>query len=147
MNALNYLSQQTPKAIVLAVCLFFSALQANTLYAETLNTGTEAPHIDWPQELTMDQGTLVIYQPQPESLKGKTLTGRAAMSMESKNSDTPIYGVFWFSSKIATDRDTDTVTISDIKVNKVGWPDSKDAAEERFTSAVERTLVHAKFKT
>jgi hypothetical protein len=142
MNSINFLYQRTQKAILIAACLLCSVLQASALHAST-----DIPNIEWPQELTMDEGTLVIYQPQPESLKGKTLTGRAAMSMELKDSHTPIYGVFWFSSKIDTDRDTDSVTISDITVSKVGWPDSKDAAEDRFTSAVERTLVHAKFNT
>lgn len=137
MDTINYLYQRVQKPILIAVCLFCFALNANA----------EAPQIEWPQELTMEKGTLVIYQPQPESLKGKTLTGRAAMSMELENNDAPVYGVFWFSSQIETDRDTDSVTISDIKVNKVGWPDSKAAAEEHFTTAVERTLVHAKFNT
>jgi hypothetical protein len=142
MNTINFLYQRAQQSILIAACLLCSVLSANALHAST-----EIPNIDWPQELTMDEGTLVIYQPQPESLKGKTLTGRAAMSMELKDNDTPIYGVFWFSSKIATDRNTDSVTISDIKVSKVGWPDSKDVEEDRFTSAVERTLVHAKFNT
>ncbi|MBL4798372.1 MAG: hypothetical protein JKY50_13225 [Oleispira sp.] len=137
MKSINYLTKAAQKGILITLLLLCYPLFVNA----------EVAPIDWPQELTMDEGTLVIYQPQPESLQGKTLTGRAAMSMELKNSDSPIYGVFWFTSQIETDRDTDSVTISKIKVNKVSWPDSKDAAEQRFTSAVEKTLVHAKFNT
>ena len=38
--------------------------------------------IDWPQEIKAEEGTIVVYQPQPEELTGNTLTGRAAMSIE-----------------------------------------------------------------
>ena len=31
----------------------------------------------WPQEIEAPEGTLIMYQPQPESLKGNQLTGRA----------------------------------------------------------------------
>ena len=148
MNASKLYQKATSVVFVIFSALLLS-LPSNAESAPNTKavSDTEVASIDWPQELSMDQGTLVIYQPQPESLKGKTLTGRAAMSMELKNSDTPIYGVFWFSSQIETDRNNDSVIISNIKVNKVGWPESKDAEEQRFTKAVENTLVHAKFSS
>lgn len=104
---------------------------------------SDQPNVqEWPKELSTDEGIIVVYQPQPEDLQGNTLTGRAAMSMELKNKE-PIYGVFWFSANITTDRSEDTASISSIKVTKVGWPDSKDAGEQRFSSAVEKTLENS----
>lgn len=100
---------------------------------------------DWPQELSGDRGTIVVYQPQPEKLKGNILTGRAAMSLELKGNPSPIFGVFWFSAKIATDRSENTVTISQLKVTKVGWPDSKESDEEQFSQFVEAQLVSSSF--
>ncbi|WP_223303718.1 carbohydrate-binding family V/XII [Colwellia psychrerythraea] len=100
---------------------------------------------DWPQELSGDRGTIVVYQPQPEKLKGNILTGRAAMSLELKDNPSPIFGVFWFSAKIATDRSENTVTISQLKVTKVGWPDSKESDEEQFSQFVEAQLVSSSF--
>jgi len=100
---------------------------------------------DWPQELTGKKGTIVVYQPQPEKLVGNILTGRAAMSLELKDNVAPIFGVFWFSSKIETDRSDNTVTISQLKVTKVGWPDSKEAAEKQFTQFVEAQLSQSSF--
>ena len=38
--------------------------------------------INWPQEVDAEEGTIVVYQPQPESLKGNILTSRSAMSLE-----------------------------------------------------------------
>tara|TARA_R110002110_G_scaffold3754_1_gene19521 strand:- start:46689 stop:48908 length:2220 start_codon:yes stop_codon:yes gene_type:complete len=101
---------------------------------------------EWPQELPVEGGTIVIYQPQPESLSGKTLKGRAAMAIERKGSAEPIFGVFWFSANIETDRSNDTATTSDVKVTKVTWPDSRDTGEQRFTAAVEAALTDAVFE-
>jgi hypothetical protein len=100
----------------------------------------------WPQELTLEGGTIVTYQPQPEALEGKTLTGRAAMSIELEGDENPIYGVFWFSSTIDTDRGEDTVSISDVHVTKVAWPDSKDTGEQRFSQVAAKALEGAVFE-
>lgn len=102
--------------------------------------------IDWPQEITGEKGNVVVYQPQPEKLEGNTLTARAAMALELKGQD-PIYGVFWFTSTIETDRSEDTVTYSNLKVLKVGWPDSKEDAEEEFTAFVEAKLIKTNFSS
>jgi hypothetical protein len=100
---------------------------------------------DWPQELTSERGTIVVYQPQPEKLVGNVLTGRAAMSLELKENSAPIFGVFWFSAKIDTDRSANTVTISKLKVTKVGWPDSNESTEKQFGQFVETQLAHSSF--
>ena len=59
-----------------------------------------AAALEWPQEVTAEEGTIVVYQPQPETLTGDTLTGRAAMSLELNGSDEPVFGAFWFEAKI-----------------------------------------------
>ena len=99
----------------------------------------------WPQEITGDKGTIIIYQPQPEKLVGYILTGRAAMQLELNNKKEPVFGLFWFSSTIETDRDTNSVIINEIEVIKVGWPESNDADEAAFTEFVEQKLQHSSF--
>lgn len=93
--------------------------------------------IEWPQEITSDEGTIVIYQPQPEKLEGDRLTGRAAMSLELKDRKAPVFGAFWFDARIDTDSDSGIALIRDIRVTNVRWPESKDAGEQRFTTIVE----------
>ena len=102
--------------------------------------------VDWPQEIVAEEGTIVVYQPQPEALDGNILSGRAAMSLEIKNRDEPIFGAFWFTAKIDTDRDTGIVLIRDLKVTDVRWPDSKDADEQRFTAIVESSIPASGFE-
>jgi hypothetical protein len=105
-----------------------------------------ASAVDWPQEVTAEEGTIVVYQPQPESLDGNTLAGRAAMSLVLKGDDEPIFGAFWFEAKITTDVDQGTALIRDVKVTNVRWPESKDAGEQRFTAVVESSIPENGFE-
>lgn len=101
--------------------------------------------VEWPQEVTSNGATITVYQPQPESLSGNTLTGRSAMSVALKDQDEPIFGVFWFSAQIDTNRDAGTVLVRNAKVTQVRWPDSNDAQQQRFTSLVEGAIPQAGF--
>ncbi|MCJ7433500.1 MAG: hypothetical protein MUO77_08440 [Anaerolineales bacterium] len=112
----------------------------------TLTWSQGGQAIDWPQELTAPEGKIVIYQPQPESLKGNILTGRAAMSLELVNQKEPIFGAFWFTAKIDTDRDAELATIRDLRVTRVRWPESKAADEQRFTQIVGGAVPRAGFQ-
>ena len=103
--------------------------------------------VEWPQDIEAEEATIVVYQPQLESLSGNIIKGRAAMAIEQKNGKPKIYGVFSFSSKVETDRGNDAAVMSNLKVEKVGWPDSKDAQEQRFTTIVENALENASFTT
>ncbi|MFK8043567.1 carbohydrate-binding family V/XII [Congregibacter sp.] len=107
------------------------------LLATFASLAVGAQELSWPQEIKGDEGTLVIYQPQPESLKGDKLSARAAISIELPNKDEPMFGAMWFESRIATDLDAGTVDVLDIKVTKAAWPDSKDAGEQRLMQVVQ----------
>ncbi|MDH4073308.1 MAG: carbohydrate-binding family V/XII, partial [Gammaproteobacteria bacterium] len=102
--------------------------------------------VDWPQEVTAEEGTIVVYQPQPESLDGNVLKGRAAMSLELTGRDEPIFGAFWFESRIDTNRETGIALIRDVRITQVRWPDSRDADEQRFTVVVEKAVPENGFE-
>ncbi len=106
-------------------------------------SGLLAQELSWPQEISSDEGTLVIYQPQPEELVGHRLRARSAIAIELKDAEGPIFGAMWFESRIETDQDAGTATIIDIEVTKAGWPDSRDAGEQRLMRVVESAFpVH-----
>src|SRR5690606_35532560 len=96
--------------------------------------------IDWPQQVEADEGAIVIYQPQPESLTGNVISGRAAMSLELNDRDDPVFGAFWFEGKLDTDTSAGTAILRSLEVTDVRWPDSTDANEQRFTRIVESAL-------
>jgi hypothetical protein len=122
-----------PRAFALFACLM-------------LLSSTALAALEWPQEITVSEGTIVVYQPQPEKLSGNVLSGRAAISLESGGQEGPVFGAMWFTARIDTDRDTDTALVRDLRVESVRWPDSNDASEQRFTAIVEGAMPQAGFE-
>ncbi len=81
----------------------------------------------WPRDITTKNGAVVtVYQPQPESLKGDKLDGRNAFSAVEKPGDEPVFGVFWYTATIITDRDARTVSLETIKVTDIKLPGITD---------------------
>jgi hypothetical protein len=102
--------------------------------------------IEWPQEISGQEGTITVYQPQPEKLEGNLLSGRAAISLETPGMEGPVFGAMFFTARIDNDSDSDIVLVRDLKVSRVTWPDSSDAGEQRFTAAVEGAMPDAGFE-
>jgi hypothetical protein len=102
--------------------------------------------MDWPQEITAKEGTVVIYQPQPESLEGDILKSRAAFSLELTGKEEPIFGAMWFDARLETDKESGIARVVGLKVTKVGWPDSKDADEQRLTHVIESAVPDSGFE-
>lgn len=68
------------------------------------------------------------------------------MSLELTGREQPIFGAFWFTAKIDTDRDDDVAIIRDVEITRVSWPDSTDAGEQKFTQVVERAVPETGFE-
>src|SRR5262245_39341358 len=107
---------------------------ASVLLACCVFAASSARADRWPRELDTEKGLLTIYQPQPEKLSGNILSGRAAVSLVPKGKDKPIFGVFWFSGRLDTDRDADSASIRDIVVTNSRWPESSDSLERVFSA-------------
>jgi len=99
------------------------------------------PEIGWPRAIEAEKGKVVIYQPQLDSLVGDKLIGRAAVSVEPKGSEDPVFGVIRFESRMATDRDTRTMRIEDLNITHVGFADATDEQKENFESFVENEIL------
>jgi hypothetical protein len=92
----------------------------------------------WPREFTTPKGnTAVMYQPQIETFKGDTLTGRAAVSVTKKDEKTTKFGVIFFSAGVSVDRDDRSVEILRLKVSRVRFPDITAEKEKTFAGIVE----------
>lgn len=134
MNALRFNSVRS-KVAHFSTMLIFLLFYSTSTFANT-----------WPQEITAPSGTIIVYQPQPESLSGNLLQGRAAMSLELKDKSEPIFGAFWFSANIDTNGDEDIALVRNVKVTKVTWPDSDEQNEARFTEIVDQQLAKTSFE-
>ncbi|MEI7663309.1 MAG: hypothetical protein WCK34_13965, partial [Bacteroidota bacterium] len=115
----------TARKIILAGLLFFPVL----LMAE-----------NWPKEIQTAKSTVIMYQPQPDSLKRDHLYSRAAISITTPNNPTPVFGAVWTDSRFSTDRESGICTIFDVNILNVRFPgiDTIDPAKiQKFTSLLE----------
>src|ERR1017187_7846956 len=69
----------------------------------------------WPKQMTATDGSLIkVYQPAPESFVGNTLKFRSAISVVENGSTEPVFGTFWATAKVETDRDNRQIVISSL---------------------------------
>jgi len=98
--------------------------------------------ISWPQELTSDNGgVVIIYQPQVEVFTGNSLEARAAVSVKTANSgNAPVFGAVWIKAKLDTNRDTRTAVIRDIEVSDVRIADASNKQLDALAGFIEESL-------
>ncbi len=108
-----------------------------------LATSAHAQDISWPQELSRDDGAvLLIYQPQVEVFTGNILEARAAVSVKTPASgNMPVFGAIWIEARLDTNRDTRTAVIRDIEISDVRFADASDEQKERLASFIKSSVV------
>lgn len=102
--------------LLLIRCLFLSV--------SVLTFGfSRADDMDWPKVINTSNGTQIkVYEPEPESFKGNTLMFRSAISVLSNGSNDPVFGAFWATAKVETDRDNRTMVINTLDVTSIRIP-------------------------
>ncbi|VAW63124.1 Fibroin heavy chain precursor [hydrothermal vent metagenome] len=120
--------------------LFLKSLVCLFLLISTQASAQEKTQNQWPQEITTDKGTVIIYQPQPESLKEDQLKARAAISIELKNSDKPVFGAIWFNARLQINRTERSALIADINVINVRIPEAGDKKLTKLKSLLEQEI-------
>src|ERR1700681_291019 len=84
---------------------------------------SRADDTDWPKVISTSNGTQIkVYEPEPESFKGNTLMFRSAISVLSNGSNDPVFGAFWATAKVQTDRDNRTLVINALDVTSIRIP-------------------------
>ncbi len=122
---------------VLAAVLFVIGLTSMSF----AQSGTaEDPGLKWPKEIEKNGTTVVLYQPQLESLSGNILEGRMALSVEPKGEDI-VYGALWFKARISADYDERTAILEKLDIVKIHFPDFDDTSRvERFARLLEQEI-------
>jgi hypothetical protein len=128
--------RRLPSTIVALALLLPASAFAQVETAPTTAVATDA----WPRELATPQGTLLLYQPQPENLQGTTLNGRAAFSVTAPGRKEPVFGALWFTANVRTDRDQRLVQVLGAKVTRVRLPEAKPEDEQGIASALEAQI-------
>ncbi len=94
----------------------------------------------WPHEVGIPQGVVVIYQPEPEKLEGNRLEARAAVALELKGSEEPVFGAIWFEARLDTDRAERTATITELTVTEIRFPDQDDEKAQKLRALLEKEI-------
>jgi hypothetical protein len=94
----------------------------------------------WPRRFRDPQGTVVLYQPQPETFKDDRLTARAAVSVQKKGWKNPVFGVVWLKARVATDRDTRQATIEDPVITAAKFPGAKPEQIDKVKDFLNREI-------
>ncbi len=88
----------------------------------------------WPKKIATADGTIItIYQLQPESLKGNVFTARSAVSVQ--HNPNPVFGAFWWTAKVATDRDERQLILNSVQITDIRIPADSDKNQLRTVKA------------
>ncbi len=117
-----------------AITVIFLILAGSVLQAATAAADKQEP--EWPKKLSNDEAQISIYQPQINSLEGDLLDARAALSVKRKG-EKLVFGAMWFTSKLETDFDTRLVSLNDINIESVKFPDAEEGDESALISLLE----------
>ncbi len=94
----------------------------------------------WPKKFEAGNQTVVIYQPQVESLIKDKLEARAAVSVTTPDDPSPVFGAVWFDCRILTDYDTRMVSFKDLKVTAVKFPEGDQAKTDQLSQFLEQEM-------
>ena len=97
---------------------------------------------NWPKQINTTNGKILVYQPQPDSLIGIKLFGRAAVSY-TKNGQQPIFGAIWFTTTISVDRSSRDVSMCGVKILNARFPNqdsSKADKIQKFKNTLENEI-------
>ncbi|MHC4132182.1 MAG: carbohydrate-binding family V/XII [Planctomycetota bacterium] len=96
--------------------------------------------LDWPRDIDVPEGKITIYQPQLESFNENKLEARAAISITPAGENEPVFGAVWFSARASTDRTTRMVTLLDLEVPQVKFPDADPPQIDKLTAILKREI-------
>ncbi|MEX1131892.1 MAG: hypothetical protein WEC15_01595 [Flavobacteriales bacterium] len=105
-----------------------SLIRLLSLMVLWLLCGPVSAQDNWPVVIPANNGTLTVYQPQPESYKDGTVTARAAIAWQDRGKD-PIYGAIWMNGFLEVDRDTRMGTLTKLVVTDAKFPTVTDTTQ------------------
>jgi hypothetical protein len=99
-----------------------------------ITTYAEGP---WPKDISLSNGgKLTMYEPQPESLSGDQLKGRAAVALRKSSNDEPVFGAILFS---ATIDNNNSPSFASFRVTGAKFPGIENEDEvDQYTALLEK---------
>lgn len=94
---------------------------------------------EWPKEITSSDGSkLTVYEPQPESLSGNEMTGRAAVAYRKTATSEPVFGAVLFKATVQNSG-SKNINIQSFNVTRAKFSGMEDQDKvEDFTAKLEQ---------
>lgn len=92
---------------------------------------------DWPREVRSGDATIVLYQPQVDSLEGIEAKARIAVSIK-RPGRPPEFGALWVATTLDVDRDEDSARIQTLVIERARFPDASEQEVRELTALIER---------
>ena len=134
MKRILFAVRRCRPAPLLTLLLLLLVALPHALWAQSSDTG-------WPRAIKASGGhSVIVYEPRVASFKGNTLTGDAAAAIQPPGEGEPTFGAIWFDATVKMDSDAKTVTLVDLDVTQVKFPESSPKLEETVAALVEREI-------
>ncbi len=95
---------------------------------------------EWPMEFDTSEGTITLYQPQPESLTGSVTEGRMAMSIVPPGKTEPVFGALWYDAQLDIDKDERRGTVVAAHIKKIKITGMSEEQMNRVADAIEAAI-------
>jgi hypothetical protein len=120
----------------------FRILTILTLFVINVAHAQDQSSSFWPKEINTKKGKVVIYQPQPEVLKGDVLEARAAISVQGTGEPAPIFGAIWLTAQLDVNKTIRLVRFVSAKVIDVRFPENVEEEKiSRFRKFLEEEMT------
>jgi len=90
----------------------------------------------WPRTLTLDEGTVTVYQPQIEALDDGVLYYRAALAYRPQADAEPIFGAGWLKAPVDIDESKGFVHPSRLELTQTRFPDGTADMQAEIATAL-----------
>ncbi len=111
------------------------------LAAAVLTQAQEEGDKDWPKMVEAMGASITMYQPQIDSWKGNAFEARAAVSVVASTGQEPVFGAVWLSGHFTTDKEQRIVTLYDVTVPAVRFPEAAEEKEQKLIDVLEHEMA------
>jgi hypothetical protein len=132
----------TASAVLLAICATASAMPDQPAAGkqpaaqnpqgapkQQVRGGAQA---SWPRKMPLGKETLLIDEPQAESLEGAKLSAHSTARLQSEDGSETSNGMVWYEAEVQVNRDQRIVTLTSVNVPKVQFAGVPPARLERI---------------
>jgi hypothetical protein len=123
-------------ALTLTACGQDSKQTAASTPAPAADASAE---LTWPRKHELNGNTILIYQPQIDSWDGNVMKARAAVALTPAGKTDPEFGIIWISARTDVDKTSRLVTLDNINIDKVSFPEDK-ANEPNYLALINEAV-------